>query len=143
MRTSAKEHDVRTFSNAFSLFSDSSTSYVTFTLGQVRRYSQLCERSRNSASTCIFLLCLLHIFSYPAYRGLFQRGYGGRGLKLTTHLQLALRSSKRDSLHTLHHSHPWRSACTGTALPFHVNRFCHSRLIDESGESRPHHSSSG
>jgi hypothetical protein len=35
------------------------------------------------------------------YRGLFQRGLSGRGVKLTTHLQLVLRSRKCWSIHPL------------------------------------------
>jgi hypothetical protein len=44
------------------------------------------------------------------YRGLFPLGEIGRGLKLTTHLQLVPRSKKRGSIHPLHHTPSWRSA---------------------------------
>jgi hypothetical protein len=44
------------------------------------------------------------------YRGLFPRGYSGRGVKLSTHLQLVLRSRKCESIHPLPHTLSWRSA---------------------------------
>jgi hypothetical protein len=44
------------------------------------------------------------------YWGLFPRGESGRGVTLTTHLQLAPRSRKRGSIHPLPHTSSWRSA---------------------------------
>jgi hypothetical protein len=38
------------------------------------------------------------------------RGYSGRGVKLTTHLQLVPRSRKCGSIHPLPHTPSWRSA---------------------------------
>jgi hypothetical protein len=43
---------------------------------------------------------------YYGYRGLFLGGYSGRGVKLTTHLQLVPRSRK----HPLPHTPSWRNA---------------------------------
>jgi hypothetical protein len=43
------------------------------------------------------------------YRGLFSRGYSGRGVKLTTHLHLVPRS-RMVAIHPLPHMSPWRSA---------------------------------
>jgi hypothetical protein len=43
------------------------------------------------------LLCLL----YNGYWGLFLRGYSGRGVKLTTHLQIVPRSRKYGPIHPL------------------------------------------
>jgi hypothetical protein len=47
-------------------------------------------------------------------------GVSGRGVKLTTHLQLVLRSRKCGSIHSLPRTPSWRSAylSTGTSLPF-------------------------
>jgi hypothetical protein len=42
------------------------------------------------------------------YRGLFPRGKSGRGVKLTTHLQLVPRSIKCGSTHRLPHTPSWR-----------------------------------
>jgi hypothetical protein len=42
--------------------------------------------------------------------GVIFRGYSGRGLKLTTHLQLVSRSRKCGSIHSLLHAPPWRTA---------------------------------
>jgi hypothetical protein len=44
------------------------------------------------------------------YRGLFPRGYSGRGVNLTTHLQLVPRSRKCGSIHPLPHMPSWRNA---------------------------------
>jgi hypothetical protein len=44
------------------------------------------------------------------YRGLFPRGQNGRGVKLTTHLQLVSRSRKYGSIYPLPHTPSWRSA---------------------------------
>jgi hypothetical protein len=44
------------------------------------------------------------------YRGLFHRGWSGRGVKLTTHLQLVLRSRKCGSIHPLPYTPSWRGA---------------------------------
>jgi hypothetical protein len=44
------------------------------------------------------------------YRGLFSRGYNSRKVKLTTHLQLMVRSRKYESIHPLPHTSSWRSA---------------------------------
>jgi hypothetical protein len=52
------------------------------------------------------------------YRGLFPREESGRGVKLTTHLQLVPRSRKCGSIHPLPHTPSWRSASTGTTLRF-------------------------
>jgi hypothetical protein len=43
------------------------------------------------------------------HRGLFPRGQSGRGVKLTTELQLVLRSTKCGSIHPLPHTPSWRS----------------------------------
>jgi hypothetical protein len=43
------------------------------------------------------------------YRGLFPRGYNGRSVTLTTHLQLVPRSRKCESMHSLPHTPSWRS----------------------------------
>jgi hypothetical protein len=42
--------------------------------------------------------------------GFFPGGKRGRDVKLTTHLQLVLRSRKRGSIHPLSHTSSWRSA---------------------------------
>jgi hypothetical protein len=47
---------------------------------------------------------------YIGYRGLFPRGKSGRGVKLTTHLQLVSRSRKRGYIHSLPHMPSWPSA---------------------------------
>jgi hypothetical protein len=44
------------------------------------------------------------------YRGLFPRGLSGRGVNLTTHLQLVPRSRIRGSIHPLPHTPWWSSA---------------------------------
>jgi hypothetical protein len=44
------------------------------------------------------------------YWGLFPRGLSGRGVKLTTHLQLVPSSRKCGSIHPLLHTPSWRSA---------------------------------
>jgi hypothetical protein len=44
------------------------------------------------------------------YQGHFPRGYNGRGMKLTTHLQLLQRSRIRGSTHLLHQVPSWHSA---------------------------------
>jgi hypothetical protein len=44
------------------------------------------------------------------YRRLFPQGQNGRGVKLTTHLQLLARSRKCRSIHPLPHMPSWRSA---------------------------------
>jgi hypothetical protein len=44
------------------------------------------------------------------YHGLFTRGLSGRGVKLTTHLQLMPRSRKRGFIHPLPHMSSWHSA---------------------------------
>jgi hypothetical protein len=44
------------------------------------------------------------------YRGLFPRGWTGRGVKLTTHLHLVPRSRKCGPIHPLPHTPSWRSA---------------------------------
>jgi hypothetical protein len=44
------------------------------------------------------------------YRRLFPRGLSGRGVKLTTHLQLVPRSRKCGPIHPLPHTLSWRSA---------------------------------
>jgi hypothetical protein len=44
------------------------------------------------------------------YRGLFPRGWSGRGVKLTTHLQLVPRSRKCGYIHPHPHTPSWRSA---------------------------------
>jgi hypothetical protein len=44
------------------------------------------------------------------YRGLFPRGKSGRGVKLTTHLQLLPRSGIRGSIHPHYHTSSWRRA---------------------------------
>jgi hypothetical protein len=44
------------------------------------------------------------------YRGLFPQGLSGRGVKLTTYLQLVPRSRKCGSTHPLPHTPSWRSA---------------------------------
>jgi hypothetical protein len=44
------------------------------------------------------------------YLGLFPRRQSGRGLKLTTHLQLFPRSRVRGSIHPLHYTSLWRIA---------------------------------
>jgi hypothetical protein len=43
------------------------------------------------------------------YRGLFPRSWSGRGVKLTTHLQLVPRSRKSRSIQPLPHTPSWRS----------------------------------
>jgi hypothetical protein len=43
-------------------------------------------------------------------QGLFPRGYSGRGVNLTTHLQLVPRSRKRGSIHPLTYTPSWRSS---------------------------------
>jgi hypothetical protein len=43
-------------------------------------------------------------------RGLFPRGYSGRGVNLTIHLQLMPRSRIRGSIHPLPHTFSWRIA---------------------------------
>jgi hypothetical protein len=60
-------------------------------------------------------LSLLHVVqtvsgAHPAF---YPTGTGGvfpPGMKLTTHLQLVLRSRKRGSIHPLSHTPSWRSA---------------------------------
>jgi hypothetical protein len=42
--------------------------------------------------------------------GSFSRGQSGRGVKLTTHLQLVPRSRKCGSIHPLPHLSSWRNA---------------------------------
>jgi hypothetical protein len=49
-------------------------------------------------------------FPSNGHRGLFPRGYSGRGVKLTTHFQLVLRSRNRGFIHPLPHTPSWRSA---------------------------------
>jgi hypothetical protein len=44
------------------------------------------------------------------YRWLFPRGQSGRGVELTTHLQLVPRSRKCGSIYALLHTPSWRSA---------------------------------
>jgi hypothetical protein len=44
------------------------------------------------------------------YSGFFPRGLSGRGVKLTTHLQLLPRWRKYGSIHPLPHTPSWRSA---------------------------------
>jgi hypothetical protein len=44
------------------------------------------------------------------YPGQFPRGKIGRGVKLTTHLQLVPRSSKPGSIYHLPHTSSWRNA---------------------------------
>jgi hypothetical protein len=44
------------------------------------------------------------------YRELFPRGYSGRGVKLTSHLQRVPRSRERGSIYPLPHTPSWRSA---------------------------------
>jgi hypothetical protein len=52
-----------------------------------------------------------HRTFYPmGTEGLFPRGQSGRGVKLTTRLQLVPRSSKCGSIHPLPHTPSWRSA---------------------------------
>jgi hypothetical protein len=50
-----------------------------------------------------------------SHGGLFPRGWSGRDVKLTTHLQLVPRSRKCGSIHPLPHTPSWWS--TGTTLP--------------------------
>jgi hypothetical protein len=60
------------------------------------------------------------IFSFPCRPDWFwgppslvskgYRGYSGRGVKLTTHLQLVPMSRKHGSIHPLPHSPSWRSS---------------------------------
>jgi hypothetical protein len=47
---------------------------------------------------------------FNGYRGFFPRGLSGRVVKLTTHLQLVLRSRKRASIYSIPHTPSWRSA---------------------------------
>jgi hypothetical protein len=47
---------------------------------------------------------------YNGNRGLFPRGYSGRGVKLTAHLQLVPRSRKCGSIHPLPHTSSQRGA---------------------------------
>jgi hypothetical protein len=47
---------------------------------------------------------------FSGYRRLFPRGGSGRGVKLTTHLQLVPTSRKRGPIHQLPHTPSWRSA---------------------------------
>jgi hypothetical protein len=52
-----------------------------------------------------------HPTTYPmGNRGLFPRNYSGRGMRLTTHLQLVSRSRIRGATHLLPHTSSWRSA---------------------------------
>jgi hypothetical protein len=44
------------------------------------------------------------------YRGFFPRGYSGRGVKLTTHLQLVPRPRICGSIHSLPYTSSWRNA---------------------------------
>jgi hypothetical protein len=46
---------------------------------------------------------------FNGYRWLFSREQSGRGVKLTTHLQLVPRSRKCESIHLLPHTPSWRS----------------------------------
>jgi hypothetical protein len=43
------------------------------------------------------------------YQGLFLWEYSGRGIKLTTHLQLVPRPRKRGPIHPFTHTSSWRS----------------------------------
>jgi hypothetical protein len=49
---------------------------------------------------------------FNGYRGLFPRVQSGRGVKLTTHLQLVPRSRKYGSIHPQPHTPSWRSNFT-------------------------------
>jgi hypothetical protein len=51
-----------------------------------------------------------HNLLYNGYRGLFPREYSGRGVKLTTHLQLVPRSIICGSIYPLPHTPSWCSA---------------------------------
>jgi hypothetical protein len=46
---------------------------------------------------------------YCGYLGLFLRSYSGRGVTLTTYLQLVRRSGKCGSIHPFPHTPSWRS----------------------------------
>jgi hypothetical protein len=61
------------------------------------------------------------------YRGLFPRRYSGRGVKLTSHLQLVPKSRKRGSIHPLPirlHDVVLIWLSTGTTLPFFFLHLC-------------------
>jgi hypothetical protein len=67
----------------------------------------------------IFIYDVLHIVqtgsgvhptSYKMGTGALSRGLSGRGVKLTTHLQLVPRSRKCGSIHPLPHTSSWRNA---------------------------------
>jgi hypothetical protein len=61
------------------------------------------------------------------YRELFPREwYSGRGVKLTTHLQVVSRSRIRGSIHPLLHTSSWRSA---ELLPTHVHVLLRERVL--------------
>jgi hypothetical protein len=52
----------------------------------------------------------VHPTSYPMSTWVFRRGQSGRGVKLTTHLQLMPTSRQCGSTHPLPHTPSWRSA---------------------------------
>jgi hypothetical protein len=63
-----------------------------------------------SSPNCPDRLCGPPNLLSNACPGLFPRGESGRGVKLTTHLQLVPRSRKCGSIHPLPHTPSWRSA---------------------------------
>jgi hypothetical protein len=64
---------------------------------------------------------------FNGHQGLFPRGESGRGVKLTTHLQLVPRLGIHGSIHPLHHTSSCRSAQlvkNEGNLPAFVRSYC-------------------